>query len=91
MSNFQQATREAPADADLIYYRAIGDSFVVIRRGKNDVTGETVFDVIANASREAVGLIIGGASSRKMSVYDFDARKFDCGTVEQLQRVWTGD
>lgn len=78
--NFQQATTEAPKDADFIAYQTIS-AWVIVQRLSNGV-----FSTTANTDGTGYSLIASGISARGQSLYSAEAGQFICGTVEQLVR-----
>jgi hypothetical protein len=83
MGNYNQAVQSAPHDADYIAYEERPDSWVVLKRHAD---GE--IHVVANCNHETASLIASGVSEWRKSLWNAEAGKFTCGTVEQLERAW---
>lgn len=78
--SFQDATRAAPADADFIAYKSA-------TRGVRTIIGrrsDGIFTTIATVDDQAYAFLLLGISRCHKSLWDYDARQFDAGTVGQL-------
>ena len=67
----------AALGADYVGYRSGPANSIVVVKVDTE-------EVVANTSRDGRDIFAAGVATRKQSFYDYDARQFTCGTVEQL-------